>query len=531
MEAQTRAADAPVARGEGLVVFGLEAERLAVPMEAVREIVRPQPMDAVPLAPPCLLGLTNLRGRVLPVADLRRLLGLPAREPDEATRVLVLEWRGAVLGLLVDRVLRVASGTGERLEGGAGVSRLLAAEALAEVVRPEGGELVQVLDLDGLLAGALGHPPATGGPEGGSGAGEGGPAPAALEDEGGTDAAVAPEEAAVQLVAFRAGGQELAVPLERVREIVRLPERVEAVPGAAAHALGLMPWRGATLPLLDLAAALGLREAGRVAQGARVLVAPVRCGARTLAVGLVVEGVREVLRVPEGALEEVPASMARGGHLEEIRALCRLDGGRRLVPVVAVERLEALAQLEGLAEAADGEASMFDAFEDEEGMERAPAEADEEDEIQLVVFQLEGEEYAVGVERVQEITRVPEQLSRVPRTPAWVEGLVSLRGAVLPVLDLRARLGLPRAGRSDRQRILVLDLDGVRTGFVADSVTEVLRVPRAALEQAPRLSEEQARLLGRVVRLDEGRRLVTVLEAEALLDEEERAALEAGEAA
>ena len=96
---------------------------------------------------------------------------------------------------------------------------------------------------------------------------------------------------------------------------------------------------------------------------------------------------------------------------------------------------------------------------------------------------------------------MPETLIRVPKTSDFVEGLVNLRGMVLPVVDLRTRLGLPRVERDERQRIVVLILGGVRTGFVVDSVAEVVRVAKSVLEPAPELSEEQARLVSRVANL------------------------------
>jgi len=504
-------ADAPGEDGRQLVVFALGEERLALPMSAVREIVRPLPLVPVPRAPELLLGLANLRGRVLPVLDLRRLVGAAPREPDEATRVLVLEWRGSRLGLVVDAVHRVLEAAADALETARGAAAALATGVLAGVVR-DGAEVVQVLDLDALLDGRLEAVAA--------GAGEGPVLEAAEGAETGADGggASGEDDGSEQLVAFRVGGQELALRIGEVREIVRLPERVEAVPGAGPHALGLMPLRGRTLPLVSLAALLGI-EAAPPAAGARVLVTALPVGGRRLAVGLVVDAVREVLRVPEAAREAVPALLARGGGLGEIGELCRLEGGRRLVAVLEAGRLGALEALGEVAEANAEEADM-----DPESM-HAETEGDAEDEVQLVVFQLDGEEYGLPVEAVREITRVPERLSRVPRTPEWVEGLVNLRGSALPVLDMRARFGLPRAARSERQRILVLDLAGTRTGFVTDSVTEVLSVPRALVEAAPRLSEEQARLMGRVVNLAEGGRMIVVLDPEALVDEDEREAL------
>jgi purine-binding chemotaxis protein CheW len=141
----------------------------------------------------------------------------------------------------------------------------------------------------------------------------------------------------------------------------------------------------------------------------------------------------------------------------------------------------------------------------------------EDDENRVVVFQLASQEYGVLVESVQEIIRVPPELSRVPRTDESVEGMVNLRGAVLPVIDLRTRFGLARAERSDRQRILVFNQAGTCTGFVVDSVYEVLRFGHDALEDAPRLSAEQARLMGKVANLAAQKRMIQILDVAALV--------------
>ena len=121
---------------------------------------------------------------------------------------------------------------------------------------------------------------------------------------------------------------------------------------------------------------------------------------------------------------------------------------------------------------------------------------------------------------------MPDELIRVPKSLAFVEGLVNLRGAVLPVIDLRARLGLTRSERGDLQRIVVVIVGGVRTGFVVDSVVEVLKLERGSLEQAPELSEEQARLISEVANLVDVNRMLLVLDHAQLLDAGQREAID-----
>src|SRR5690625_7121616 len=82
---------------------------------------------------------------------------------------------------------------------------------------------------------------------------------------------------------------------------------------------------------------------------------------------------------------------------------------------------------------------------------------------QMVVFELELELYGVDIHQVQEIIRVP-QITRVPRTPDFVEGVINLRGSVIPILDLRKRFGFPPGGEEDDRRIVVVEMDDTTLG-------------------------------------------------------------------
>jgi purine-binding chemotaxis protein CheW len=145
----------------------------------------------------------------------------------------------------------------------------------------------------------------------------------------------------------------------------------------------------------------------------------------------------------------------------------------------------------------------------------------------MVVFRLDKEEFGAPIASVQEIVRVPDELIRVPKAPSFVEGVINLRGTVLPVIDLRLRLGMKRAERSDRQRIMVFLISEVRTGFIVDQVAEVLKIAKTAIEPAPQLSSEQSRLLSRMANLEKQKRMVQLLDPPHLMQKKELAALAA----
>jgi purine-binding chemotaxis protein CheW len=96
--------------------------------------------------------------------------------------------------------------------------------------------------------------------------------------------------------------------------------------------------------------------------------------------------------------------------------------------------------------------------------------------IQLVVFKVDKSEYALPVSNVGEILRMVA-ISPVPEAPAWLPGVINLRGRVIPVIDLRTRLGLPAVPVGINTPILVTEAEGHTVGLVADAVTELLTVP------------------------------------------------------
>ena len=134
--------------------------------------------------------------------------------------------------------------------------------------------------------------------------------------------------------------------------------------------------------------------------------------------------------------------------------------------------------------------------------------------LQLVSFRIGGEEFAFDILRVQEIIRV-QQLTRVPNSSNFVDGVINLRGKVIPVLGLRKRFGLEQIGHDKQTRIVVVEVKGTILGFIVDSVSEVLRIPAHTVELPPRLSKVQREYVSGVGKLDD--RLLILLDVDSLL--------------
>jgi purine-binding chemotaxis protein CheW len=478
------------------VTFIAGNEVFAVDMALVQEIIRVPEVVRVPLAPPTLDGLANLRGKVLPIISLRRIFGFAEQEHDDSTRALVIDI-GQPLGFVVDKVASVVGVEPGKIEGVGTIQGTVNTELLSGIIKDVGGHaMIMVLDFAKLIAQEFAEIAAV--------AKSASMAGGIYTSNDAEDEVISDE---LQLVSFDVAGQEYAITIEDVQEIVQVPENIIHVPHAESHVLGIMTLRNRLLPLVSLRRmfALPVQEAD---EHSRIVV--VSLG--TASVGIVMDSVNEVLRVAKTDVDAMPGLLAREGDLNDISEICRLDGGKRLVSIISAANLfrhsavkEALTTVDNL----------------HDDKEREVADVDDEsndDDEQVVVFRLDKEEFGVPIDSVQEIVRVPEELTHVPKAPPFVEGVINLRGAVLPVIDLRRRLGLPSVERSDRQRVMVFLIEGMRTGFIVDSVAEVLRIHKSAIEAAPRLSSEQGKLLARMANLEKQKRMVQLIEPAHLIN-------------
>ncbi len=495
------------------VTFQLVDELFGFSMASVLEIIRVPDTVQVPLTPGALVGLANLRGSVLPVLDLRRLLQLAVVECNEAARVIVID-AGSPIGLVVDQVARVMEVEPNRIENSNQEHYAIDLELLTGVIKEEGGtSLVQLLDIEQLIHQEFSSEVSQSMPGSSSIAlGREEPCVDAMTD--------VEDEPAEQLVSVIVEEQEFGFLLSDVEEIVRLPESISRIPRVDEHVLGMIDLRGRLLPLVSLRRLFNLvdREIG---EDDRIVVVGLRRpGGHRETIGLLVDDVREVLRVAVDVLEPVPKLLMEPKAENDISNVCCLDGGKRLVSLLKTESLFEHPVVVSAIESRDQEQRGQDV-----NHEQARDVESEDNTVQLVVFRLAEQEYGVSIEDVQEITRLPEQLERIPKTPDFIEGMMNLRGTVLPVLDMRVRFDLEKMKRNDRQRIIVLGLEGVRTGFIVDSVTEVLRLPSERIEEAPGLSKDQARIMGRVVNLRESKRMIQIVTVRELLSEQEKEAL------
>lgn len=479
------------------LTFWLGDQLYALPADETAEVIRLPALARVPQGPSSLMGLGNLRGSVLPFASGRRLIGRPDAEPS---RAIVLAGPAPV-ALAVDRIEALIAIDAARIATDQAEPAREPREQLRGAFQVPGGtDIAKILDVWPLLKAEFTQAPR-----------------AAKLPMGQVDVAApssgAPKDETERLVTFMVADQEFGLPLTRVREIIAPPETVAVTPHAETVVVGVMAYRETLLPLLSLRGLLGLTAASATSGREKVLVAFV---AGTL-VGLVADSVRTIVAADPSQVEPTPPMLAaRTSGESRIRAIYRGDGGRRLIAILDPEQLFREDVMRKLGEDRGTQVAKADANQGPEG-----------GELQVLVFRLGDDEFGLPIDVVDEVARVPDQVTRLPKTPKFLEGVINLRGEVLPVVDQRRRFDMPPAADLAARRLIVVRTDRHRAGLIVDAVSEVLRSTAEAVEPAPHLSGEATRLVQGVINLDQAGRMVLLLDPAELLTRAERGLLDA----
>lgn len=140
-------------------------------------------------------------------------------------------------------------------------------------------------------------------------------------------------------------------------------------------------------------------------------------------------------------------------------------------------------------------------------------------DIKVIVFQLKDEEYGVEVDQVRSIERM-QHITRVPRTPDFVKGVINLRGVVTPIIELRNRFGIEVVDHTDSTRIIIVAVGDMEVGLIVDAANDVVDIPTNIIEPPPEVvGGIEADYLRGVAKMD--KRLLILLNLDKVLNPKE----------
>jgi purine-binding chemotaxis protein CheW len=310
----------------------------------------------------------------------------------------------------------------------------------------------------------------------------------------------------MRLVTFALGNEEFGFDIMDVKEIIRLP-KIARVPLTPEFVDGVANLRGTVLPIVDLRNRFGMARIEDTDR-TRVLVID-QNGVKT---GLRVDRVVQITRVPRENIEKAPAAIGNTAG-EYLDGVVKLDNGKRIIMTLRASKICRTKDLAG---------STPEQKTEELTSESALAESGAEVQdslLQMVTFRLGDEEFGIPISQIREIDRY-SQITQIPNMPDYLEGVMNLRGEVITVIGLRDRFSMERRPADDRTRVIIVDLNGKKTGLTVDSVSQVLNIATRDVELPPSSVEStgRQRFISGIAKVDQGKRIIVLLDVAKVLE-------------
>ena len=429
--------------------FHLDETELVVGIETLQEVVPfPDRITKMPLAPDHLLGFFNLRGEIVPVVNLKRILGAApeASAPNSSQKVAIVECEGVRVGLLFDatgEVLRVRDearcdfryGTGNshpvlsgalKLEGGARVLQVLDASAILRVEN-----IPQILEWQNREGGAA-------------------------RRRGRLRAHFK------KCITFRCGGGRLGFQIEGIHEIMRVPALQKSVLKSEV-CLGNISLRDRVIPVIDFSRFLGGASAATAASDERRIIV-MRMEERLF--GLLVDAVENIVSYAEE--EMIPIPLLAMSHARLFQG-CIPDG--QTGDVILLDHREIFSNAE-LSELTQGHSRLYEAEASGEAGDKIKTSRERQVYISFTLDQ----RFGLPIGQVHEIIDFPRQILHAPGQHPFVIGLINLRGQMVTIVDSRTLYGMAKGKAvSEKTKVLVLKReDGEKVGFVVDSLESIV---------------------------------------------------------
>ncbi|MDR3446171.1 MULTISPECIES: chemotaxis protein CheW [unclassified Dyella] len=430
--------------------FHLGDTELVLPVAAVQEVVNyPSVVTQVPLAPSYLLGLFNLRGRLIPIVHLGEVLELPERGPREGAKIAIVEFRQGRVGLLFDatgEILRVPAEQKVMFSGIDGAPSMIGG-----ALKLDGGQrILQILSVD-----ALHRLPDMPMPRGDAQASD----PARLR---------AAQGQRRQGVSFRVNDTRLALPMGAIHEIIRVPELLSSVL-ASELCLGMLNLRGNTVPVVDFARFLGLPStasptavAGDFEDARRIVV----LRQKDMDFGLLVDDVESIVSYRDEELLAIPSF-----HAEQPPLFTGCISREAAPDILLIDELALLSDAT-VADITQGHRELYSV---ESTAERGQGKRRSGVRETYVTFRLE-QLMGMRIDQLREVIDFPSDMMQPPGAPDYVRGILNLRRKLVTIIDMRSLYGMKSYADVRAAKVLVVENDEEKFGLVVDAIENIVTI-------------------------------------------------------
>lgn len=480
-----------------LIKFIIDDESFGVNISNVREIIEIPKITTVPKTPDYFAGIINLRGEVFSVIDARLRFGVKAKPFDELSRIALTYFKGGLVGMIVDDVNEVVRVKSNSILPPPPILKNINTNYLRGVVETDSGEKLLLLNLEAVIN-LKEFEVAEGEKQ--------------LLTEDLSYEKIEAKEEGVQIITFSLQKELYAVGIKDAEEIIKIPEII-LIPQAPDFIRGVISLRGNIIPIIDLHTRFHYDKL-KIDENTSIIIVDVG----NCMIGLIVDSIAEIMHVPKRLITKPPPTLSKL-DIEQLYGIIKLeDGGKsKIISYLSLNNLFTEEELKLLMEVSD-----------DKTRKSREAEKAMQDKSDVIVNFIVGEDtFTIPVRVIVEITRYP-MLTKVPNAPSFVEGVMNLRGEIVFVIDLRSRFGFQKQAPTDDTRLIIADIEGIKTGLIVDEVDAVKTIYHSQIEPAPKiLTNIENDYIQSVVKIKDKEEVMIMLNLLNLLNKAEKKAIRA----
>ena len=425
--------------------FTVDREEYGIQTEYVAGVQETPVVRRVPKAPGFIEGVANIHGRILPVINTRNRV--ETMKTDQTQKTLILtQLEGVFYGLLADQVTSVAYLGQEMIEP---VNPVLIKKEMPFIpaMAAIGDRLVHLLDLETLVYAGVDVDPKEK------------IAYTAYTQKGQKVLGRTKKTDQQRYIVMLIGQETYGLPIDALKEVV-LGSRLEKLSGGPDYLAGIIKTPEGMIPVIDMQKKYDLELEPYQAQ-CRIVVFETEDSC----FGILANAAWEMIGISQDEIKDTPKTIV-GDQTTHIKNVAMLDRGKRLVIIMDAAKVLTKKDLKKL--------SKVEGVDRSRGMLEAKTTRGESMKS-FLIFQVAGHEFAFDMALLVEVINY-KTVSRIPKAPPHIRGLIPVKSELVPVIDLRVNLEMKTKGNADEKHIIIIRKDDALHGFIADRVIEILQV-------------------------------------------------------
>jgi len=476
---------------EKYLKFLLDNTMFAIKIEYVEEILHIPKITEIPLTQDYILGLSNLRGNIIPIIDLKKRIKESNINFTELSRIIVVNINNQKTGLLIEAIKSIEEVDSDKIKNAEDYEGINS-DFLQGIFESEDDNLVGIINLEKILEiktqkkvnknSILNN-----------------------NEKDNKDTQVIEDIYSKKILTFNLGDQTFSIDIDFCREIIEKPE-IEEIPTNSDDIIGVFNLRDEIIPILNLKKKLEIQtEMNKNEEHIDKIIIFIH---NNIVLGLLVDEVNEVITPYKTEILEVPKTFNEISK-KYVKSIFNRKDSKKIIFILNENTIITDKELEDL-----------NSIKKEKKEVRM---SDESEEKKIAVFKLDEEEFGIFIEEINEINRLPD-ITSVPKSAEFIEGIINLRGEIIPVINLRERLGLKRKEFDEFERVIIIEIENQKTGLIVDRVTEIKSILKNQFKDVPDFLKTNIEkdVMNSIVNLEDENRIITMISTDKILTKKEK---------